>query len=120
MALHDSVVKRATRHYEAQGLDVMAELRGRKRPPEATGVRGRVYHADIFVPQLALAIEVKTRKGARYAGPKLKAIQDAPGVKQCMLVLCTGTPKGVAPIRKRLRTQGVRCRVVNYKELEYW
>jgi hypothetical protein len=117
MAQHNTVVRRLVHYYEKQGLYVMAEVRGRKRPPKAYGRRGAVYYADVFVPKIGLAIEVKEDGAARYAGPKLKAIQDAPEVTQCVLVTCTGSPAGIPSLRRRLRKEGVRCQVVNYKEL---
>src|SRR5580700_9552099 len=109
MALHDTVVRRITEWHEEKGDDVTAELPGYQKPPRCYGSRGRAYIPDVYVFNRRLAYEVKQYLAYRYAGPKLKAIAASPKVSKVILVLCTGTPDGVARVQNFMEDSGVEC-----------
>lgn len=120
MADHNYVVRRIKAHHERRGDDITADLPTYQKPPKAHGPRGRGYIPDVHVFNRRLAYEVKEYNAARNATSKLKALQASPRIRELNLVLCTGTPRGVARIRNFLRREGVNCNVINYRNLPFW
>ena len=120
MATHDYVVRRIKSFHENAGDDVTADLPGYQKPPRFEGLRGATYIPDIYVFDCKWVYEVKEYWAYCYAAPKLKAFIPDDEVEAVMLVLCSGTPGGVARVESFLEEQGVDCEVMNYRDLPFW
>ena len=122
MAKHDFVVKKIAKYHDDLGDVVYAHasgLRGYPRPPTYCGARGAPYVPDVYLLNRDTIYEVESYSSVRNQISQIKAFSDA-RPRRLIVVLSTGTEKGVPIIEKLLAEKKIRCKVTNYKELDCW
>jgi len=122
MAKHDFVVKKIAKFHKDLGDIVYAHaagLKGYPRPPTYCGARGASYIPDVYLLNKDIIYEVESYSSVRNQVSQIKAFSDS-RPRRLIVAISTGTEKGVPRIEKFLASKGIRCRVLNYKELECW
>lgn len=118
MAEHDWVVRKLARFHEEQGDDVYADhYRGFRKPPTFYGPRGRAYRPDIWIPTDRLVYEVERFFALERSLPQVKAFMNDPKVRECLVVVCSGTDRGITHLESMLDRKGVVVDVVNWRRL---
>lgn len=120
MATHDYVARRIACYLRDRGEDVQADVSGFEKPPIFEGERGGTYRPDVYVVNRDAAYEVETFSSVMNSIPQIKAFYRALGRKRLVVVLCTGTWRGAKMRKRQLLDRGIRCRVLNYRDLPFW
>ena len=122
MADHDFVVMRIALYHFRKGDEVYADasgLRGFPKPPTYEGSRGGTYRPDVYIRNKDIIYEVEPYGTLKNQIHQIKAFFRA-NPRKLIVVLSSGTEKGVPRIRKLLEKNGIKCRVMNYRELPFW
>ena len=118
MADHDWVVRKLARFHKDHGDDVYADhYRGFRKPPIFQGPKGGSYRPDIWIPTDGLVYEVEPYYTLERALPQVKAFVNDPRVKGCIVVVSSGTYKGISHLEMLLDRRGVRADVLNWRTL---
>jgi hypothetical protein len=119
-AEHDTVVRRIAVYHKKRGEKVKADVKGYKKPPIFKGERGGTYRPDVYVANRKVAYEVEDYSSVMHQVSQIKAFYRELGGKRTIVVLCSGTTKGAKKRKRDLEEKGIRCRVINYRDLHYW
>lgn len=123
----DAVISQATSYEQDlssydMGYYVQADhLAGYNKPPIFFGPRGGTYIPDVYVPDLFTVVEVEPYQAVINQIPQIKAFyQDTNRCRELIVLLCTGTERGVPYIVQLLNQHGVSCNVINYHQWPNW
>jgi len=121
MAAHNWVVRKIAAYHVIAGDMVCADhYRGFPKPPTFFGPRGAGYIPDIWVENKRLAYEVEPFEAAKHSLPQLKAFAKDPSIEKFIVVLCTGTNRGVERRAKTLTSRGLLDGLKGEIELWNW
>lgn len=120
-AQHNTVVRSIANYYKNQGEEVQADhLKGWAKPPVFEGKRGGRYMPDVYRVKKGFAYEVEDYFTMMNEIYQIKAFYRNLGGKRIVVVLCSGTTAGAKKRKRDLEKKGIRCRVINYRDLPYW
>ena len=118
MADHDWVVRKLALYHRKQGDEVYADhYKGFKKPPLFQGPKGANYRPDVWVPAYGFVYEVEPYFTLERSLPQVKAFVNDQRITDCVVVVSSGTDRGITHLEKMLDRKGVTADVVNWRVL---
>lgn len=117
MAEHDWVVHKLALFHEGEGDDVYADYRGFRKPPIFRGARGRPYRPDVWVENDGLLYEVEPYLALKNSLSQIKAFSISPDVRSLVVVVCSGTDRGVERLEGVVERRDIDAEVINWRDL---
>jgi hypothetical protein len=122
MATHDVIVERIAVHHRGLGDTVYAKACGLKHfpePPTYYGPNGGEYRPDVYVENKDIIYDVQPHYRVKQETSRIRALSKA-GPNECIIVLFAGSENEITQIGESLRSKGVDCTVIHYKDLSFW